>query len=80
MGLGAAHVMGEDLVAKEGIDLNPCRTDCEFYKPGIVFELCHHEHSQYRAVGRVDWHTITHQRTVGACGPQAADYRRKKRQ
>lgn len=56
-------------------DLSTCRKDCKFYKQTALFELCTNENSQYSIEGKVDFHTINHQRT-GVCGASGKDYRR----
>ena len=40
---------------------------CKHYVPGVVFELCRHEQSAYRIADKVDFHTVVHMKTRGAC-------------
>jgi hypothetical protein len=45
-----------------------CET-CVHRERTALFELCKSPTSQYAIAGKVDFHTVNHMRTRGACGP-----------
>lgn len=48
---------------------------CKFYKPTDIFELCKHKTSEYFAMGKQDWHTVSHMTSHrGACSENRALY------
>ncbi len=50
-----------------------CRS-CRHFKPTALFDLCMHAASRYLALGEIDYHTIGHMRSIGACRADAMHY------
>ena len=55
------------------VDLSKC-DECEHHKSTAVFELCMHTDSRYSIAGKVDFHTISHMRSIGSCRPEATKF------
>lgn len=54
-----------------------CR-GCKYLQQTAVFDLCKANQSQYSIEGKVDFHTVGHMRTRGACGESARLFEEKK--